>query len=94
MSGASKKSFGDVVTGDMYPQLAQEINEKFKIGRIYSVNEIITFFKKKGVSSSIVKDFVFYLIIKEFFEIEEYRKDLIQSKIIFKKKISLKINPI
>ena len=66
----------------MYYKLAQEINENFEIGRVHTVNEIITFFKKKGVSSGIIKDFVFYLIIKEFFKIEEYRKDIIQSKIL------------
>lgn len=93
MSEASKKNSGDMDTDEMYSTLAKDINENFEIGKIYSVNEIITFFKMENLSTSIIKDFIFYLIIKEFFKIKEYRKDIIQSKIIFQKKIQLKIKP-
>jgi phosphatidylserine/phosphatidylglycerophosphate/cardiolipin synthase-like enzyme len=92
MSGKSKKSFGDEA-GDIYPQLAHEINENFEVGRAYSVNELIKHFKKQGVSPSIIKDFVFYLIIKDFFKIEDYKKDIIQSQILFQKRIKLQIKP-
>lgn len=93
ISEASNKSFGDGTVGDIYPQLAQEINENFELGRAYSVNEIINYLKKMAVSSGAIKDFVFYLIIKDFFKIEDYRKDIIQSKILFQKKIKLQIKP-
>ncbi len=93
MSEALKKSSGDMDTDEMYFSLAKGINENFEIGTIYSVDEIITFFKTEKLSTSIIKDFIFYLIIKEFFKIKEYRKDIIQSKIIFQKKIQLRIPP-
>lgn len=93
MSEALKKSSGDMDTGEMYSSLAKGINENFEIGMIYSVDEIITFFKTENFSTSIIKDFIFYLIIKEFFKIKEYRKDIIQSKIIFQERIKLEIQP-